>query len=1115
MAAVMTVTATPLNVLAQPAGIAPTNLSVGTGVVARSRLSRSPVSAPEGALFVEAGAREGTAVSGSIRNSDFVEDWVEGSNLIIQFEETITNTGRPVEFVVELDNASWFFRNQGNPDLGNFDSASFNTANGSWNADTRTYTRTTSNPGELNYQLQVSSANPSRATVRLTPAQTQEVSMFKKEKPTQAPEATTQAAPTIAKPAKPSTETGAVQVDAMSPLDDYARDITRNNGNGNGNGNGYTSGALARNSISSARTRTDEARAAVSNSNAGAVEAGINQAKAAISQAIEAMPELSAVTRTAGQEADRNAARDAIASAKNYLDDAATALYDLDLDDTDPIPAAPNAERTNLVNALDNAYAQLGTAYDRLNTYVGTENGTSNGTTAPGNGNGNGNGNNGATVTEGDLIIIPLVARGRGDGGEASVRVIESNLIPIQNHTLVFGRITGGAATSTSVSSPATGRDHLVLGPIGIFENRIGALPENGNFELLAPSGFHFVNTNRVRLTAESGVSGNIMGHNDPRPVQIVNDARTLQIRYRGLNRSTTITGQLALEGIELMASSPDTVREGDIYMTIRNIADTGSTVSQQTFLVGTVSDWRINMTTTNAVPTLVNGSLVGIEEDAASNAVHRAARIRIEERIPEAWWGQRTTTLTLPQGVKIREARFMNVRNISNSEELTGGETTARFFNTRGRTNTGNVRINDNTLSITGLSIIPGQRASFEIELWLTIESGFEGDIDVRLSGSALASGTEATQTVTIAEAINPVEVTTNVTNVRLGHQFAPIGNFTIKESRAGVLGEGEEVFITVTDNIFSELHIAGGFNAAVTSGDLQIRNLRTANNISFLGLSQTARTGANISFEIDRESTEASTIEFSNVQVRLANNVPQVNTSYDLVVWGPAIAQNYEGLRPTDNENVNRSDFFSTPGIRTPLVNAQGGGIGTGVSMLTNVVRVTVDNPIMMVNNEQMAMDVFPYISPNSDSLMIPVRFVAMALGLDASRVIWSPQTSTATIDAGERIVQFRTNSNIMLINGIEFPMLNAAGQPVHSEVRDGRSFIPFRALAEALNVHVEWDAVTATATFDPSRAPATNFALDGLGSIAHYGQIRDRYTPLARLGANSRYNVTNRAS
>jgi len=135
---------------------------------------------------------------------------------------------------------------------------------------------------------------------------------------------------------------------------------------------------------------------------------------------------------------------------------------------------------------------------------------------------------------------------------------------------------------------------------------------------------------------------------------------------------------------------------------------------------------------------------------------------------------------------------------------------------------------------------------------------------------------------------------------------------------------------------------------------------------------------------------------------------------------------------------------------------------------------------------------MDTASYISPVSQSFMVPVRFISMALGIDPGRILWSPNTGTVTVDAGDRIVQFQVNSSMMLINGIEMPMLNALGEPVYSEVRNDRAFIPFRALADALNVYVDWDPNTATATFDPTRPASRVFHLEDITGQAFYGDL-----------------------
>ena len=1160
LAAVMAFTI-PLNnvsVFAQPAAtpavIAPMNFSVGTGVVANTRLSRATINAPMRSAFIESGARSGT--SGAITGSNLIENWIEGSNLHVIFNEAITNATLPIEFTLELENAVWFFRNSGSADTGNLGSATFNPANGNWNEATSTYTRTV---GNIQYRLQVSQANPSRATVTLinttgivpafnkfrknnqeTPQNNTEQNVQpesqapEKQKEKQVEPASTTpekpkpaeiikpaAAPKNEKttpeqaPAKGPQSNRTILVDAMTIIDDLAREAQisgRNNSDVND-----TPAYNAHNAVIAAKRYVEHAQDVALYSNKREnIQNAISRVDFARSLGItttttdlnEAYNELNAAYTLLGTSTTPDntlpEVPDVDEGEENVIVEPENTLPEVKLPaPTNPTAPTPpnggsnpnqnNQRRGDLaipvssyavVNPIsnENVTAHLSSAHTALTRVAETleiiiqdeiGNGAGNGNAGPGY-------ETGVSIASGAQAVIPLAIRSLGNDGDVTVRVAESSLIPMQTHTLAIARGVAEGATRIVTRAVAIGRDRIELEPIGIFENRAGALPASGTFEFVAPSGFHFASTANVRVIPEGGVHSN----NFTATASIVanSDARIVRIQYSGLLPSTTLTGQLAVTNLVLLNSNVngDNIREGEISMQIRNVSGQPSVVSPQTFAVAQVTDWRINLTRIGEAPTLINGRLNGHERNDVSDESHRAARIRVEEIIPNAWWAQRATTLNLPDGVRVRRAEFRNVRNIRNSEVLNG-----TFHNDRTTAANGNVRISDNQITISGLDVIPDQRASFEIELWLNIESGFEGEIPITLGGSAITGAANAPYVV-VANSINPVNVTTEVRNVKMGYEFVSVGNFRIEETRAGALLGGEEVYVSITDENFTELQIGPGFTVRVTEGDIRIGNSRVATHLGFLGRpNQAWRVGANAAFDIERESTIASTIDVTGVQVRVSPvmPVPTTGSDFNLVIWGPAVAANYEGIRDIDNERVNRHDFFNTPGIVERVI------IGTGAVGLSNVVRITPGNPILLVNNEQMLMDTSAYISQRSDSLMIPVRFVSMALGLEAGRVLWSPETATVTVDAGERILQFRVNSSVMLINGIEFPMLNASGMPVFTEIRDNRAFIPFRALSEALNVFVEWEPQTATATFDPRREADRTFHAEDLITMTPY--------------------------
>ena len=138
------------------------------------------------------------------------------------------------------------------------------------------------------------------------------------------------------------------------------------------------------------------------------------------------------------------------------------------------------------------------------------------------------------------------------------------------------------------------------------------------------------------------------------------------------------------------------------------------------------------------------------------------------------------------------------------------------------------------------------------------------------------------------------------------------------------------------------------------------------------------------------------------------------------------------------------------------------------------------------VLVGDQAIDMDVAPYIQASSNSTMVPLRFVSVALGVDtgnvanpdaSNKIAWDANTKTTTIyygaGTGQKIIQFQAGSNIMTVDGTRIPMEYG----VKAEIKDGRMFVPFRALGQALGVNVSWDADSRTAIYNENNARNSN--------------------------------------
>lgn len=684
-------------------------------------------------------------------------------------------------------------------------------------------------------------------------------------------------------------------------------------------------------------------------------------------------------------------------------------------------------------------------------------------------------------------IRIPLVVNGTGGNVDRTVQVVDSTF-PISTSVLTFSRSGLGGRTTATVNGVATGRDRIALNAITIMENRPRVLPttfrsdrEHNVLELVAPSGFRWARPgDNVSVTTEGGiisVSGAQVRYTPN------TDQTVLTLSYTELDRGNTagitngqsrLAGGLTISGLVLLSDNPDVTLNRELEVTVRDVSGQNF-IDEQSLLVARTRDFGISITGSNN--TIVNGRIGN--DNMGGNIDNRQARITISEELANSIASGRELVITLPSQVHVRALRI-------SGDRLQGFNLGTTYFNDHGQYiasqlrpgNDENVRITDNVIRIRNLETTSNtQGSNVHLNLWLNIEAGFEGDIEATVSGSFLASDVD-TNTVVIGQAINPVSIEAEVRRVRIGQQFTPVADFSITENQAGAIRTGD-MNVSIVDEFLTELHIGPSFQAAVTEGNLGVRSFTTTNNTGGFGTGINWRQGSTIVVEVNHTSTVPSTIEFSNVMVRLAptSPAPTANQVYSILVWGESVVDNFEGLRPNDAPRWGLNDYFRTPGISKVFLQA-------ATSALSNVAQLTVGSPIILVNGQQMGMDVEPFINAESESLMIPVRFVAMALGLEPGRVLWDTPRATVTVDAGQgSVVQFVIGKDTMLVNGIEFPMLNALGRPVKAEIKDGRAFIPFRALADALDVFVSWDAATATATFDATRPAERGFHLEDL--------------------------------
>ena len=138
---------------------------------------------------------------------------------------------------------------------------------------------------------------------------------------------------------------------------------------------------------------------------------------------------------------------------------------------------------------------------------------------------------------------------------------------------------------------------------------------------------------------------------------------------------------------------------------------------------------------------------------------------------------------------------------------------------------------------------------------------------------------------------------------------------------------------------------------------------------------------------------------------------------------------------------------------------------------SAISSDVKVTIGSKNVVIGDKNYKIDAAPYIQSASNSTLVPLRFVALAIAGgsvenadNSSMIKWNSVTKTAEIIFDSRTIQITAGSNVMTVDGKSKIMDNG----VKAEIKEGRMFVPFRALGEAMGVNVDWDPETKTAVY-----------------------------------------------
>ena len=489
---------------------------------------------------------------------------------------------------------------------------------------------------------------------------------------------------------------------------------------------------------------------------------------------------------------------------------------------------------------------------------------------------------------------------------------------------------------------------------------------------------------------------------------------------------------------------------------TVRVYATGNDTVSVE---VAKVVDYTVSMTVDedDDVPVIYSGVNVdnkGITDDSD----HESLEVTIEESFAGAWNNSKDFTLSVPEGVYITDVVSASLEE----SELNGyadekawfeaayeeGDYVDLTFKRRGWTET----------DPNGNGTASKDPAKLTFTLVLVADPNFEGDVTLKLTGDAVDE-----QEVTIAKFVKPYVVEAQQNDMQIDYRNTEIPtSVVVKEAEAGLWDKGTKFVLSLDKIDFDD----EGTIAVDDKSGLEVKDDEVKTT--------TVDGDDAVYFVVDsRSDDEPATVTISGLQLYMDRSLPA--GAYDLEMVSPEMNDPYEStvvLNGTkdkvDGENrtiADINDDFVSYTAKAGFVNIVTAGREDTDSFTTKVV-VPVGESYLISGENKVEIPVPAYINA-AGYTMLPLRAVAVALGINENNVLWDQTTRTATVMYGSKIINMTYGQKVVYVNGAMIPATAAV------EITNDRMFLGLRDLGNALGVtDITWDAATKTATLNGNK-------------------------------------------
>ncbi len=550
------------------------------------------------------------------------------------------------------------------------------------------------------------------------------------------------------------------------------------------------------------------------------------------------------------------------------------------------------------------------------------------------------------------------------------------------------------------------------LEDITIEENVGGAVKdEQETIELTLPKGFEWSNLN---ITGAWGFSGHAVVNAIPTPGQmkigwtLSTDKDTLKLH---LGKKSTDKGRIIIKAkLDIDETEADL---GDVEVELSGATD----VKPDTLVVAKYAEYGA---------TVKEGT---VAEVFAGRSDAKINEFYIEENSAGSLYEGRSINLTLPSWARW-PGNINDVKYTVDDGNIVLGD--KKYVDDERHI----LKIKVDTKSTSASTI------KFKKDTKIELAPNAKGDLEIEVSGTAGVSGK-----VKVATVKAPVTITASATpDVKIGMSGQAAGELTITEVAAGALMEKEAPY---DGKLKLELPPGVVYTSLpkveVTEGNVDLGTVTTE--------AKDDETNRVLVIPVNSESTKASTIKISNIKLTLFRTVPEGPVT--VKVKGDAVQKTSKD-RTCTAPYVESDEWMNL----TTVVSANNAVVTTPApGELKAKVVFKIGDAKYTVNGVEQTLDVAPYIKDGRT--FIPVRYAAQACGVTPENILFSE--GKVTLIKGDKVIQLTIGSNVMLINGTGITM------DVKAEIKDGRTMLPFRWVAQALGAKVTWDEATQTVTME----------------------------------------------